>query len=162
MEEEFNLTNPMFGFKVNPYTNQPVPTNVNTDSSFSTLGNYGNSSFYGGFNLSNAGYPDSLGTSDPSTMQILSGYKDAKGNQVNGMAGFGLAAVQGLWNGYLGMQQLNSYKTALKQSQDQFNKNYAAQAQTTNASLEDRQRARLATGGNYQSVGDYMNQHRIA
>ena len=77
-----------------------------------------------------------------------------------GEAGLGIA--QGFGNAYMGMQQFGLAKKALAQSKDQFERNYAAQRNTTNASLEDRQRARVASNASaYQSVGDYMNKNRI-
>lgn len=88
--------------------------------------------------------------------------RDANGVLSGGWGTTALGAAQGLGNLYMGMQQYGLAKKALQQSKDQFEKNYAAQRTTTNASLEDRQRARVASNpGAYQSVGDYMNQHGI-
>ena len=83
--------------------------------------------------------------------------------QTNGAMGYGLSALQGMGNLYMGMQQYGLMKDQLAFSKDAFNKNYAAQSKMTNASLMDRQRARVAANsGAYQSVGDYMAQNRIA
>lgn len=80
----------------------------------------------------------------------------------DGWGGLALGAGQGLFNGYLGLQQLGMAKKAFGENQRQFNLNYDAQRRTTNAALEDRQRARLASNaGAYQSVGDYMNQYGV-
>ena len=80
--------------------------------------------------------------------------------------GWGAAAIgigQGLMNGWLGMQQLDLAKDTLAFNKDTFKKNYDAQRQATNTALADRQAARVAANpGAYQSVGDYMNQNRIA
>ena len=88
--------------------------------------------------------------------------RDAKGMTSGGWGTTALGAAQGLGNLYMGMQQYGLAKKALAQSKEQFDKNYAAQRTTTNASLEDRQRARVASNaGAYQSVGEYMNQNGI-
>ncbi len=80
----------------------------------------------------------------------------------DGWGGLALGVGQGLFNGYLGLQQLGMAKKAFGENQRQFNLNYDAQRRTTNAALEDRQRARLASNpGAYQSVGDYMNQYGV-
>ena len=80
----------------------------------------------------------------------------------NGWGGLALGAAQGLMGGYLGMQQLGMAKKSFKENQRQFNLNYDAQRRTTNAALEDRQRARLASNaGAYQSVGDYMDKYGV-
>ena len=84
------------------------------------------------------------------------------GIKTNGALGTGLGILQGLGSAYMGMKQYGLAKDQLQFSKDAFNKNYAAQAKMTNASLEDRQRARVASNpGAYQSVGDYMTQNRI-
>lgn len=100
----------------------------------------------------------------PSLYEKVVGYRDLDtGNQVNGMGGLALNSLMGLGNLYMGMQQYGLAKDQLQFSKDAFNKNYAAQAKMTNASLMDRQRARVAANsGAYQSVGDYMAQNRIA
>jgi hypothetical protein len=91
-----------------------------------------------------------------------SGGKDASGMTTNGAGGTVLGIAQGLGNAYMGMQQFGLAKKALKQGKEQFDKNYAAQKQTTNASLEDRQRARIASNADaYESVGSYMNRNGI-
>lgn len=79
-----------------------------------------------------------------------------------GWGGMALGAAQGLGSAYMGMQQLALAKQTLAANQRQFDMNYAAQRQTTNTALEDRQRARVASNaGAYQSVGDYMNANRV-
>lgn len=101
-------------------------------------------------------------SSGPSFMQGMLGYKDANGISQSGWGGTALGIAQGLGNLYMGMQQYGLAKKALAQSKEQFDKNYAAQRTMTNASLEDRQRARVASNpGAYQSVGDYMQQNRV-
>jgi hypothetical protein len=62
----------------------------------------------------------------------------------------------------MGMNQYNLAKETLAANKAQFERNFDAQKATTNASLEDRQRARVASNpGAYQSVGDYMNQNGV-
>lgn len=95
--------------------------------------------------------------------KFLFGSKDTQtGIQSNGAAGSILGVAQGFGNAYMGMQQFGLAKKALAQSKEQFERNYAAQRTTTNASLEDRQRARVASNaGAYQSVGEYMAKNGV-
>lgn len=93
---------------------------------------------------------------------MIGSYDPATGTQTQGWGGLALGAGQGLFNGWLGIQQLGLAKDTLSFNKEQFNKNFGAQQKTTNARLEDRQRARVAANsGAYQSVGDYMQQNRI-
>jgi hypothetical protein len=88
--------------------------------------------------------------------------KDSSGVTTQGWGGIGLGAVQGLSNAFMGMQQYNLAKQQLEEGKRQYDQNYSAQRSTTNAQLEDRQRARVAANpGAYQSVGDYMNQYGV-
>lgn len=104
-----------------------------------------------------SGMPGAPGTSDWLTMDSFLGKAGAPG-----WGGMALGAAQGLFNGYLGLQQLGMAKDAMKENKRQFNLNYDAQRRTTNAALEDRQRARLASNpGAYESVGAYMNKNGI-
>jgi len=79
--------------------------------------------------------------------------------------GWGSAALgigQGLMGAYLGMKQYGLAKDTLKFNKEMFSKNYDAQKRTTNASLEDRQKARIASNaGAYESVGSYMDKNGI-
>lgn len=87
---------------------------------------------------------------------------DKNGMKTEGWGGLALGAAQGIGSLYMGMQQYNLAKEALANSKAQFERNFAAQRQTTNAALEDRQRARVASNaGAYQSVSDYMSQNGI-
>ena len=76
-----------------------------------------------------------------------------------------LGAAQGAFNAWLGMKQYGLAKQQLAEGKNQFGLNYDAQRTTTNAQLEDRQRARLGASGGvtggYQSVGEYMAQNGI-
>jgi hypothetical protein len=88
--------------------------------------------------------------------------RDANGMQTQGWGGLALGAAQGLGSLYLGMQQYNLAKDTLANSKAQFERNFAANKATTNARLEDRQRARIASNaGAYQSVGDYMDKYGV-
>jgi hypothetical protein len=79
-----------------------------------------------------------------------------------GVLGPTLAGAQALGSLYLGMKQYGLAKETLANNKAQFERNFDAQKRTTNASLEDRQRARVASNpGAYQSVGDYMNQNEV-
>jgi len=78
------------------------------------------------------------------------------------LAQTGLGAVNTLTNAWLGMRSLDMAKKNLAENKRQFNLNFESNKRLTNARLRDRQKARLATGGgNYQSVGDYMNQNGV-
>lgn len=107
----------------------------------------------------------------PSLLETLKGWipggfldsTDAAGIKTQGWGGPALGAISGLGNAYMGMQQLNLAKETLANNKRQFDMNYGAQRQTTNTRLEDRQRARVngSAPGTYESVGDYMNKHRV-
>jgi hypothetical protein len=86
----------------------------------------------------------------------------ADGTKMQGWGAPALGLASGLMNGWMGMQQLRLAKDTLASNKEQFNKNYEAQRKTTNASLEDRQRSRVASNSTaYQSVGDYMKKNGI-
>lgn len=79
-----------------------------------------------------------------------------------GWGGLALGVGQGLLSAYMGMKQYGLYKDQLNESKRQFGLNFDAQKRTTNAQLEDRQRARLAANpGAYESVADYMSKYGI-
>lgn len=76
--------------------------------------------------------------------------------------GMALGTMQGLGNAFMGMKQYGLAKKTLKENKRQFELNYNAQKKTTNASLEDRQHARVASNaGGYESVGSYMNKYKV-
>jgi len=110
-----------------------------------------------------AGAAGSVARPDFLSWDGFMGGTNADGTKSNGWGGAALGLLQGLGNAYMGMKQYGLMKDQLQFSKDAFNKNYAAQAKMTNASLMDRQRARVASNpGAYQSVGDYMAQNGIA
>jgi len=99
---------------------------------------------------------------DPTFMQSMLGYTNQNGMQQQGWGGLALGAAQGIGNAWMGMKQYGLAKDQLKENKRQYNQNFAAQRQTVNTQLEDRQRARVASNaGAYQSVGAYMDQNRI-
>lgn len=115
---------------------------------------------------------------DPSLLEQLQGYGNslmnglnnvpwlkqtrADGSTYGGVLGAGLGAIQGFGNLYLGMKQYGLAKDQLAFSKDAFAKNFAAQAKMTNASLADRQAARVASNaGAYESVGNYMSKYGV-
>ena len=100
---------------------------------------------------------------DPTLLEKLVGYKKADGTNINGLGGLALGAASGLGNLWMGMKNYGLAKDQLAFQKDAYAKNYAAQKQTTNASLEDRQRARVAANpAAYVSVSDYMAKNGIA
>jgi hypothetical protein len=104
-----------------------------------------------------AGLPQAAGTS------WMDNIKDAFGTtQSPGWATAALGAGQGLLNGWLGMQQYGLAKDKLAEGKRQFELNYNAQRTMTNADLEDRQKARVASNpGAYESVGSYMAKNGV-
>lgn len=91
--------------------------------------------------------------------------KGADGNVTGGWGQAGLGLLQGGLGAFMGSSQLALASEALAQSKKQFNLNYAAQKQTTNAALEDRQNARIASregaSNPYDSTADYMSKYGI-
>lgn len=85
------------------------------------------------------------------------GTKDSPGN-----LGTLMGAAGSLASGFMAMKQYGLAKDTLAQNKSQFEQNFSAQKGLTNASLEDRQRARVASNsGAYQSVGDYMSKNGV-
>ena len=83
-------------------------------------------------------------------------------NDSPGWGQMALGAASGLMNGFMSMKQYGLAKDTLSAQREAFEKNYAAQRQTTNTQLEDRQRARVASNPTaYESVGAYMDRNRI-
>ena len=98
-------------------------------------------------NLGITGSGDSGGFGDMSALQ---------------MGQLGLGGANSLLTGYLGFQNLGLAKKQYQSQLDQFNKQWAANKKLTNASLADRQAARVASNPNaYQSVDDYMKKYGI-
>ncbi len=90
------------------------------------------------------------------------GTTDKNGLRTDGWGMTALSAATGLFNGYMGMKQYGLAKDQLNFQKDAFYKNYEAQKSSINSSLEDRQRARVASNSSaYQSVGDYMNKFGV-
>lgn len=154
-----------------PYAAVPQPAAVQA-----ALPTYGIGSTYGPDNIDAGGGFNlvSGGSSAPTSGGFMSGLKGwlkdsgflgskaADGMQTQGWGGLALGGAQALGSLYMGMQQYNLAKDTLANNKAQFERNFAAQKATTNASLEDRQRARVASNaGAYQSVGDYMQQNGV-
>jgi len=116
-----------------------------------------------GFGGIGAGAGGGAPAGGPSIMDSFLQQTNKDGVTSGGYGSAALGAASGLFNAFMGMKQYGLAKEGLAESKKQFGLNYDAQRQTTNASLEDRQRARVASnGGAYQSVGDYMNKNAIA
>ena len=88
-----------------------------------------------------------------------SGFLGTDGNQ--GWGGMALGALGDLGNAFMSMQNYGFARDALNRSQEQFSKNYAAQRDTLNTQMEDRQRARVAANSGSESVDSYMARNRI-
>lgn len=84
------------------------------------------------------------------------------GTKTQGWGGLALGAFSGLANTYMGLQQYKLAKDSFNQNRREFDLNFAAQKQTTNTALEDRQRARVsASPQSYQSVDSYMAKNGV-
>lgn len=98
--------------------------------------------------------PNTFNTNNLDTTSGISGLQAGQ---------LGLSALSGLFNGYLGYQNMQTAKNQASQAQSNWNKQWAANVKTTNASLSDRQAARVASNPNaYSSVSDYMSKYGIS
>lgn len=136
----------------------PMGTNGLAPNEGMFAGSAVNAPIGGGMNYAGGG----TGQAGPVTQwlrdQGILGTRDAQG-----WGGLALGGAQALGGLYLGMKQYNLAKEALAASKSQFERNFANQVKNTNTALEDRQRARVASNaGAYQSVGDYMNDHKVS
>lgn len=82
----------------------------------------------------------------------------ASGGWVSPLAGLAQAG----FGAFQGNKQLSMAQDRFDESKRQFDANYAAQRQSTNTQLEDRQRARVASNPTaYQPVSEYLDKNRI-
>lgn len=78
------------------------------------------------------------------------------------LGSLGLQAGSGLLNGYLGLQSLGLAKQQASDARNQWNQQWEANRTTTNAALNDRQAARVASNPKaYESVDSYMKKYGI-
>jgi hypothetical protein len=98
---------------------------------------------------------------NPTFWDKMFGYQ--KGDvQYGAMAPALLQGAGSLAQSFLGWGQLSEGKRQNAIAQDNWQKQYDNQATLTNASLRDRQSARVAANpGAYQSVGEYMQQNKV-
>lgn len=89
------------------------------------------------------------------------GSKGTDGTQYQGWGGLALGAANGLANLWLGMQNYGLAKKQLNFQKDAFNKNYTAQRNLTNSSLEDRQRRRNLENPGSTPVAEYMAKYGL-
>ena len=106
----------------------------------------------------------SMGSQSPDWLsrQGFFGGKDANGfSSVGwGPALFGMG--KSIFDGYLGLQQLDLAKDNLNFQKDAFSKQFENQRTLTNSELRDRQAARVASNPTaYQSVDDYMKANGV-
>ena len=150
------MTDILSGFKQNSPLDSLMQYGVSTPKAFLGSGLYD-------MGLSNTINTGVSKVADPTLWDKLVGYKTPEGTTIKGFGGLALGAVSGLGNLWMGMQNYGLAKDQLDFQKDAYTKNYAAQAKTTNASLEDRQRARVAANpAAYVSVSDYMAKNGIA
>lgn len=134
---------------------QQQPGLYNPNTPYTDEGQAGGIPGMSGFNPLVQNIPD---------VQSRSWFDDAVGTpEQPGYGGLALGAMGGLASTFLGMKQYGLAKDTLAQNKMQFQKNYDSQKTLTNANLEDRQRARVASSsiGAYESVDSYMNKNRI-
>lgn len=73
-----------------------------------------------------------------------------------------LGGVKGVWDAYNAHKTNKLAKEQLAFTKDSFNRNFTAQAKTTNAQLADRQNARHKRDPNtFASVSDYMKKYGV-
>ena len=150
------MTDILSGFKQNSPWDSLMQYGVSTPKAFLGSGLYD-------MGLSNTINTGVSKVADPTLWEKLIGYKTPEGTTINGFGGLALGAASGLGNLWMGMKNYGLAKDQLAFQEDAYAKNYAAQKQTTNASLEDRQRARVAANpAAYASVSDYMAKNGIA
>jgi hypothetical protein len=121
-----------------------TPSTTNTDSSF--LGRAGDWFTRFGERLRDSGFL---------------GYKDVQGNQFQGWGMPVINTAFGLGNLYLALKNYGIAEDSLKFQKDAFNKNYAAQRNIINSSLEDRQRRRVQENPNAMPVDEYMARYGV-
>lgn len=147
-----------------------------SNSFLNSLARYGN----GGVARGITDFPDYLNSGLPTNSSLTGGYQFNQGvlrntlggkensnwwDNILGEHGWGnlaLGAFGNLGQALMGMKQYGLAKQALKHNREQFERNYAAQRQTINTALEDRQRARVASNpGAYEPVESYMARNRV-
>lgn len=97
------------------------------------------------------------------TGQAVSGLNTNTGLTGLQMGQLGLGAANGLLSAYLGFSGLNQARQQAKQAQSNWNKQWDANVKTTNASLSDRQAARVASNPTaYEGVDSYMKRYGIS
>lgn len=176
---DYSLTTPQSNFgspnyaSIGGYMTPVIDPIAPANYGFSNLTNSPMLSLQGNVANANSLYTPNLGGNNntPASGGMLDwlrtngviGQRDQKTGQMSdSWGGLALGAAQGIGSLYLGMQQYNLAKDALANSKFNAERNFQAQKSTTNAQLEDRQRARVASNsGAYQSVGDYMNQNGV-
>lgn len=121
-----------------------TPSTTSTDPSF--LGGIGDWFASFGKGLRDIGFLD---------------YKDKYGNQYQGWGMPVINTAFGLGNLYLALKNYGIAKDMLKSQKDAFNKNYAAQRNLINSSLEDRQRRRVQENPNATPVDEYMAKYGV-
>jgi len=112
--------------------------------------------------------PTQLGNLDFGTQVAEPGFMDSFLGSTNengvfqpGYGLYGLKALTGVANTYLGMKQYGLAKKQFKENKRQFNLQYDAQKNLTNSQLADRQRSRVAGSAGQLSVDEYMGQYGI-
>lgn len=103
-------------------------------------------------------------TTNPGFMGKMLDWTDPKtGTQNSGWGMPALGAANGLFQSWIGLNQLNLAKKAFSEQKRQFNMNWDAQKTDFNRSLADRQQFRKeANPNNTEDVASYMSKWSIA
>ena len=90
------------------------------------------------------------------------GGKDSFGNTSMGWGPALFGMGKSIFDGWMGLQQLDLVKDNLDFQKDAFSKQFENQRTLTNSELRDRQAARVASNPTaYQSVDDYMKANGV-
>lgn len=99
----------------------------------------------------------------PTWSESLLGYETNNGNYVPGYAGVAADLGLGAWQTSIAAEQNKAFMDSIDLEKQRFKANYESQKKNYNTSLEDRQRARVASNATaYQSVDTYMNKNGLA
>lgn len=109
----------------------------------------------------------SNGVAPPDATGGLKGFLFGKKNLDGTSTGNGLLPMvqtfTGLASAYIGMKQYGLAKKSFRQNRKEFNYNYDAQRQTTNALMEGKARARHSMNpDHYETPAEYMAKNEIA
>lgn len=128
----------------------------------SALGTSGLGSFTGADSSGLLGSLSSSGLGSLFSSNSMFGGLNDKGQASGGWVSPLASLASTIFGAIQGNKQLSLAQDQFDESKRQFDVNYAANKQTTNTELEDRQRARVASNASaYESVDSYMAKNAI-